>query len=125
MRMDSVAREKGETMTKYIDSENVYRFAQDQKKKETGAYSKGWNHAMDVIKSAMHSKDAIPAADVVPVRHGHYVGEFDGFADGNPVYDMWYCSECDYYFEEWDEKPTYNHCPNCGALMDKDGDGDA
>ena len=61
---------------------------------------------------------SIPSADVQPVRHGRYIGEYDGYADGNPVYDMWYCSECGCYFEEWDEKPTYNYCPNCGAKMD-------
>lgn len=58
-----------------------------------------------------------PAADVRPVVHGHYIGEYDGYADGNPVYDMWYCSECGCFFEDWDEKPTYNFCPNCGADM--------
>ena len=63
---------------------------------------------------------AYPAADVAPVRHGRYIGEYDGYADGCPVFDMWYCSECGYYFEEWDEMPTYNYCPNCGAKMDKE-----
>lgn len=57
------------------------------------------------------------AADVRPVVRGHYIGEYDGYADGNPVYDMWYCSECGCCFEDWDEKPTYNFCPNCGADM--------
>ncbi len=59
----------------------------------------------------------VPAADVRPVVRGHYVGEYDGYADGSPVYDMWYCSECGCCFEDWDEKPTYNFCPNCGADM--------
>lgn len=59
---------------------------------------------------------------VRPVVHGHYIGEYDGYADGNPVYDMWYCSECGCFFEDWDEKPTYNFCPNCGARMDGDVD---
>lgn len=62
-----------------------------------------------------------PAADVVPVKHGHYVGEYDGYADGNPVFDMWSCSECGCYFEDWDEKPTYKYCPQCGAKMDEEG----
>lgn len=62
----------------------------------------------------------LPAADVRPVVRGHYVGEYDGYADGNPVYDMWYCSECGCCFEDWDEKPTYNFCPNCGADMRTD-----
>lgn len=39
--------------------------------------------------------DKIPAADVAPVRHGRWIGlEYDGYADGSPVYDLWECSEC-------------------------------
>ena len=62
--------------------------------------------------------EELPPADVAPVVHGKYVGEYDGYADGNPVCDMWYCSVCGCCFEDWDEKPTYNFCPNCGAKMD-------
>ena len=59
----------------------------------------------------------VPAADVEPVRHGHYIGtEFNGYADGNPVYYEWKCSECDCVFE--DDEPKYRYCPNCGAKMD-------
>ena len=60
-------------MPEYIDREAAYRFAQDQLKKETGAYSRGWNHAMNVMKSAFHNNDAIPAADVVPVQHARWI----------------------------------------------------
>ena len=54
-----------------------------------------------------------PAADVVPVRHGRW--NWIGFNIE--------CSECGHmpYFE-CTEMPNY--CPNCGALMDKDGDGE-
>lgn len=32
---------------------------------------------------------------VAPVRHGRWIGlEYDGYADGAPVYDLWECSEC-------------------------------
>lgn len=62
----------------------------------------------------------VPAADVRHVVHGHYIGEYDGYADENPVYDMWYCSECGCLFEDWDEKPTYNFCPNCGCAMENE-----
>jgi len=61
--------------------------------------------------------ESIEPADVAPVVHGEYIGEYDGYADGNPVCDMWYCSVCGCCFEDWDEKPTYNFCPNCGAKM--------
>ena len=37
------------------------------------------------------------------LHHAHWVGiEFDGYADGFPVYDTWECSNChsnEYYSE--------------------------
>ena len=62
---------------------------------------------------------SIPAADVAPVKHGYFLGtEYDGYADGDPVYYEWECSECGCVFE--DEEPHYKYCPNCGAKMDKE-----
>lgn len=73
------------------------------------------------IRSWYEVIEEAPAADVEPVRHGHYIGtEFDGYADGNPVYYEWKCSECDCVFE--DDEPKYRYCPNCGAKMDKEED---
>jgi rubrerythrin len=49
-------------------------------------------------------------------RRGRFIGtEYDGYADGYPVYCEWKCSECGCVFE--DEEPVYNFCPNCGADM--------
>ena len=62
-----------------------------------------------------------PAADVVERKTGRWCADYDGYSDGEPVYDMWWCSECGTYFDEWDDKPTWNFCPNCGADMRKDG----
>lgn len=57
-----------------------------------------------------------PTIDAEPVRHGKFIGtEYDGYADGNPVYYEWKCSECGCVFEE--EEPTYRYCPYCGARM--------
>ena len=49
----------------------------------------------------------IPAADVEPVRHGHWVKEKPD------VLIHWHCSVCKncYYLDE----PDANYCPNCGA----------
>lgn len=58
-----------------------------------------------------------PNADVVERKRGEWIGESDGYADGNPVYDIWSCSCCGRYFDEWDEMPTWNFCPVCGADM--------
>lgn len=46
---------------------------------------------------------------------GEWVGiQYDGYADGYPVYDVFECSVCS---NEWcgDEPPSF--CPDCGAKM--------
>ena len=55
--------------------------------------------------------DALPAADVAEVRHGHWV-----FEPGK----IPYCSECKEYSDDGDKGATI--CPWCGARMDKEGD---
>lgn len=73
----------------------------------------GWNGAIMQIGCEMVDHPI----DAEPVRHGNFVGtEYDGYADGNPVYYEWKCSECGCIFEE--DEPTYRYCPNCGARMD-------
>lgn len=73
------------------------------------------DHYYTVVKDRV---DAMPTVEAEPVKHGKYIGtEFDGYADGCPVYYEWKCSECGCVFEE--EEPTYNYCPNCGAKMDE------
>ena len=49
----------------------------------------------------------LAAADVAPIRHGHWVKEKPD------VLIHWHCSVCKncYYLEE----PNANYCPNCGA----------
>jgi len=60
---------------------------------------------------------SIPAADVVPVRHGRWLK----YAPRNS--DLMTCSECEKYWILDGDQYDYHYCPNCGALMDKDGDG--
>ena len=54
--------------------------------------------------------EAIPSADVQPVRHGRWGNRNE-------------CSECG--FQPWFERDihTLNFCPNCGAKMDGEADG--
>ena len=62
-----------------------------------------------------------PAADVVEVRHGRWIGlEYDGYADGDPVYDLWECSECGEEVRGEDVPITHPWCHCCGARMDKE-----
>ena len=59
-----------------------------------------------------------PTVDAKPVIHGEWIGlEYDGYADGNPVYDLWECSHCNC---EWDgeEDTLPSYCPDCGAEME-------
>lgn len=79
--------------------------------------AKDYNWAITVLDSA-------PAADVAPVRHGHWIGEGDGYADGALVYDVWHCSECDYCIDDGTDAPELlpKFCPSCGAKMDGGAD---
>jgi DNA-directed RNA polymerase subunit RPC12/RpoP len=69
---------------------------------------------------AMDFIDAIPAADVQPVKHGKWeeVAEYGGWGD-----TYYRCSVCG---EEWyidTGTPIENgmkYCPSCGARMDKE-----
>lgn len=74
-------------------------------------------HEETGVKTAQAIRVVREMPEVQPERkHGRFIGtEYDGYADGSPVYYEWECSECGCVFE--DEEPTYNFCPNCGADM--------
>ena len=48
--------------------------------------------------------------------------ESDGYADGNPVYDLAECPKCGSPFEEGDQNWESNYCPQCGQRLDWGGD---
>lgn len=70
--------------------------------------------------------DAIPAADVAPVVHAHWV-EYPECLKYPNAYndDHIVCSACKECFSVLDnDTERFNYCPNCGAKMDEeDGDG--
>ena len=47
--------------------------------------------------------------------------EYDGYADGSPVYDMAFCPCCDYEFEEGYEPWGRKYCPECGQKLKWEG----
>ena len=99
-----------------IDADSLVRNIKKWEK-YIGNYEKEIPYNEDIYVSIMMTIEDEPTVDAVPVRHGHYVGEADGYANGELVYDVWKCSECGCVFEDDYEKPTYNYCPNCGADM--------
>ena len=72
-------------------------------------YTEGWNDAILMVKSMIHSEKA---ADVAPVRHGRWL-------DGK-------CTVCGWEEPDVGTRDGYDaeaciqtpYCPNCGAKMD-------
>lgn len=72
--------------------------------------------------------EALPAADVAPVRRGRWISDGPGKRfgtvvrldkDGCPV-DTCHCSECGEWLTASDEYPVIGYyCPNCGAKMEE------
>lgn len=57
--------------------------------------------------------EIIPAADVAPVVHGHFVHDGPRFAGG---VDWWHCSSCGKLAAGVETR--FNYCPRRGARMD-------
>ena len=78
-------------------------------------YAKGYDAALG--RALIAVRQAPPASDVQPVKHGRWIGiyeycEKNGYVpSGMGIY--YWCSECDKA-----EKKTSDFCPNCGARMD-------
>ena len=88
----------------YIEREAIEKaFAEEIHTNYLDDYAKGFQAALLAVMS-------IPAAEVAPVRHGHWVKEKPD------VLIHWHCSVCEncYYLEE----PNADYCPRCGAKMD-------
>jgi hypothetical protein len=43
--------------------------------------------------------------------------ESDGYADGEPVYDVAYCPTCNREFEDGWDSWECTYCPNCGQRL--------
>ena len=42
------------------------------------------------------------------------IAEGDGYADGEMVYDSFYCPSCDHHMEDYEVK---DYCPKCGQKI--------
>ncbi len=101
-RADTLQTDNVFTRKKYIErNAAIYVIAKISNESDM---PEDWHKGMSV---AMSSVCRIPAADVVPVRHGRWM-EHKSWAK---------CSECGYLLGF--ETP---YCPDCGARMDGDGE---
>ena len=92
-------------MSEYVSKENLQ--AKLNRKKAGPAnkrYTEGWNDAILMVKSMIHSEKA---ADVAPVRQGRWKRYGKNLGE---------CSECGEVVSV-----RNNYCPNCGAKMDLEG----
>ena len=77
-----------------------------------------YEHLDDLhMAGAMNAIDEMPAADVISVKHGHWIAEYDC------GYITPHCSECGETAltkEETSYDYVYSsYCPRCGAKLDK------
>ena len=90
-------------MAEYIEREAIKKaFAEEIHTNYLDDYAKGFQAALLAVMS-------IPAADVAPVRHGHWIINSDGY------YPQ--CSEC---MSEPRGREMTKYCGECGAKMDGD-----
>ena len=95
----------------YIEREAIEKaFAEEIRTNYLDDYAKGFQAALLAVMS-------IPIADIAPVRHGHWIEEYDC------GYITPHCSECGETAltkEETSYDYVYSsYCPRCGAKLDK------
>lgn len=69
-----------------------------------------WGFGRDNVRDVIRG---VPAADVAPVVHGHFVHDGPRFAGGT---DWWHCSICSNLATG--DETRFDYCPWCGAKMD-------
>ena len=78
-----------------------------------------YEHLDDVhIAGAMNAIDEMPAADVAPICHGHWITQ-EGWTPDDYYYTCSICNEDFYMTVGTPSDNNYKYCPNCGSRMDK------
>lgn len=98
-------------MVDYLDRKVVLKILEDH---PAGTW-RGYDVYSDDVRAIMRQVDEQPAADVTPVRRGHWVRGGNGTT----------CSECMQGLlringkqSEWVDLSGMPYCPNCGAKME-------
>ena len=97
---------------KYIDAEEFKRRVMES------AFEANKPDLYDIAKGICEMVDFTPAADVAPVVHGEWIDKGEFYP---PCHD-YKCSVCK-KSERMAEHKHFLFCPNCGADMRKDENG--
>ena len=110
-------------MTEYIERAAVEKFIEDGLNNPDK--NKAFGHDAIEIMAEIHY---MPAADVVEVRHGRWIGSEMNFGycdiiQKEYIAKKYICSECGY--ETGDQAKKFVCCPICMARMDKEDEHEA
>ena len=104
-------------MTEYIEKRSVVnRLIDIENEFQQYKPFHGFEHAM--YRKICEAEIAIgktQAADVAPVRHGHWIYHIDDLFPNDSTQECSYC-HAEENLTLYDE----NYCPNCGAKMDEE-----
>ena len=105
-------------MSRLIDADALLRKLKEHYNKADG--KKIYHPSMEL---AMHDVESAPTIDAVPVVHGRWEFYYTGT---NKDMVLAECPECGAVFKltAFDFGLCYNYCPNCGAKMDLEVDGE-
>ena len=103
-------------MTKYVNADellkqlNTCKYPAEKTTRRQVAYNAA-------ISAACRSVDTMPAADVVEVRHGHWI--YKGNRGRFPACECSVCGNVEN--ADWAIlSDNVNYCPNCGARMEEE-----
>ena len=107
-------------MAEYIEREAVMKIIDDYGCTHGGTLG-SHSGAVDVVGSAIYK---LPAADVVPVKHGHWKkGKgYERPTENGFVHDDKYICDCCGWGCCCETKLDFNFCPSCGAKIMDGGD---
>lgn len=100
-------------MDEYIKREQAIRFAGYS---AAAAHKRGGLDACSALEKFKGTLRRIPAADVAPVVHAHWIR----FKERDSCYIHMRCSACSAYWSDPSHSDYFRYCPNCGAKMDED-----
>lgn len=107
-------------MADYIDRETVLKILEEH---PAGTW-RGYDVYSDDVRAIMRKVDEQPAADVAPVRRGHWIEDKNSFPGFNLANNL--CSECGECAGTWPKRlgprDKYAFCPWCGARMEVPND---